>query len=91
MKDKLEEIQKQMDDMEQDPDNMDKHLFLELETRWNELDYQIKKQKETKFTTRKEREHEKKMNDQQEWPMIPLIQKFLVVYSLIDISMQILF
>ena len=31
------------------------------------------------------------MSDQKEWPMIPLIQKFLVVYSLIDISMQIVF
>lgn len=52
---------------------MDKDLFRELDNRYNELDYQIKKQKDTKFTTRKEREHEKKMNDQKEWPMIPLI------------------
>lgn len=66
---------------------MDKEQYRELETRIHELDYQIKKQKETKFTTRKEREHQKKMSDQKEWPMIPLIQKYLVVYSLIDISM----
>jgi uncharacterized protein Yka (UPF0111/DUF47 family) len=39
MKDKLEEIQKQMEEMEQEGDEMDKELFRDLETRYNELDY----------------------------------------------------